>query len=208
LTVKRLVAAGLWLPDANTSSLNRKVCKMHRWNIAKMMLLAALAVLCSNTALGLTKYIDKRTYTDASGNRYYVVFCARPVSLPSLGHAFVTWGMEDYQRRISIATAFGFYPSSVSGKAAYGYVPGSIRSEAFNPASTLITEKLIVEVNREAYWSSQYPISTWATSNYNLFTNNCIGFVRDVASKVRILVPPRGILDTPSWYTKKLIWFN
>ncbi len=171
-------------------------------NVVSFVVITFLFSLCGS-ALAIDKTIDKRIQTDADGNKYYVIISSRE---GTVGHAFVTWAREDRQRRVSIAESYGFYPSKGSG--AFGVVPGSIRDEALNPKTKLITDRLIVRVNRSVYESSQSARNNWATSKYFLYTTNCISFTMDVGRQIGLTVPGRGLSQFPSDYVQKLIRRN
>ncbi len=152
-----------------------------------------------------SKTIDKRTQSDADGSKYFVVINARAGS--KTGHAFVTWGVEDSQRRMSLGESYGFYPANGTG--AFGSVPGYIRNEAMNPNTTLITDRLTVRVNKSVYLNSQSARTRWATTNYSLYSSNCINFAMDVGRKIGLTVPAKGITTQfPSNYVRDLIRSN
>jgi hypothetical protein len=153
--------------------------------------------------------IDARTGTDADGNNYYVVFCARDSDNSSAkpGHAFVVWGIEDNTAAISSQQAFGFYPdASDESKAAFGTVSGQLVDEATkNTPSSLLTARLIVQVNKDPFETSQVEITTWQTSDYNLFSKNCISFARAVAVAIGLFPPPVATVELPTTYLDDLI---
>src|SRR5215472_8587005 len=63
---------------------------------------------------------------------FYVVFAARGES--STGHAFVIWGIEDAQRKMSTVEALGLYPESDASNCnvLVGTVPGRLMDELAN----------------------------------------------------------------------------
>lgn len=156
------------------------------------------------TKLELEKTIDKRNACDASGNVYYVVFCARGGSLT--GHAFVTWYTEDNYQKMCISQSYGFYPEQ--GIGVFGAVPGDIQNEAWKPETTMVTHRLTVQVNEYAFLASQQLISRWETKDYSLWENNCINFCMEVAKTIGLTVPPKGTTTFPSTYLEKLITQN
>jgi hypothetical protein len=178
-------------------------CKNARAQILVLLAVFGILVLPQDV-LAVDKKIDKRTYTDATGSHYFVVFCARGGSLT--GHAFVVWGSEDNRQRMSTQLGYGFYP--VNGIGILDFVPGSLQNEAFNPKTLLITDRLIVEVNKELYFRTQQTIGRWMTNNFNLLANNCISFDMDVAGQIPLKVPSRSITNVPSTYLQKLIGAN
>lgn len=153
--------------------------------------------------------IDARTSSDADGNNYFVVFCSRLSDNPTTkpGHAFVVWGVEDNQNRRSVQSAYGFYPNpNDSFRALFQTVSGQIVNEANNPSpSSLLTARLIVQVNRQPFTDSQGQIATWRTSDYNLFSRNCIGFARAVAVCLGLFPPDIGTFQLPTSYLENLI---
>lgn len=150
--------------------------------------------------------LDRRRYIDRSGNRYYIVLAARNGS--PTGHAFVIWGKEDSKHRYSSQTAFGFYPESGKKFGVFGSVPGAIRNEALKPYSSLITDRVIIEVNSDWYEASKVEIAKWSTSDYRLFSRNCISFVRAVAQRTNTKLPAWSSTDYPSTQVKKIIEKN
>jgi hypothetical protein len=170
-----------------------------------LVCLAAVLALVQAASAVQTKTVDKRTKTDADGNKYFLVFVARS---GGVGHAYSVWGVEDSRRRQSVASGFGFYPNSTFSAVFFGFVPGSLRNEALNPKSNLITHRLIVLVNKQEYLDSQKAQKTWATSDYNKFEQNCIDFTRDVAKRINLKVPAKARGDLPSEYLVKLFKAN
>lgn len=173
--------------------------------LVKAALLVSVIAATAANASAVDKSIDKRTQTDSDGVKYLVVFCARGGS--ATGHSFVTWAQEEPHRRQSIIVgSHGFYPAN--GNGAFGSVPGTIRNESLNPNSSLITDRLIVRVNRAVFLRSQSAILRWKTSDYNLYSRNCINFVMDVATECGLSVPSKGGSLFPSSYIQKLIQSN
>ncbi|MUG92096.1 hypothetical protein F7734_06345 [Scytonema sp. UIC 10036] len=156
------------------------------------------------SVLAVDKQIDRRTYSDATENQYYLVFCARGGS--PTGHAFIIWGVEDNNKLISAQEAFGFYPSQGTG--VFGSVPGSVKDEALSEKMNFITDRLIVQVDKTIFERAQKAISKWSTADYNLFSNNCINFVIDVARDAGLQVPSKSGTVTPSGYVQNLIYSN
>lgn len=150
--------------------------------------------------------LDHRRYTDRSGARYFVVLAARGGS--ATGHAFVVWGKQDPRQQLSSQAAFGFYPAQSNRFGVFGAVPGAIRNEALKPTSSLITDRVIIEVNRDWYEASQTEMAKWATSDYRLFSRNCISFVRAVAQRTNTKLPAWSKTDFPSSHIKKIIVKN
>ena len=136
------------------------------------------------------------------------------------GHAYVVWGVEDSSAAMSTQRAFGFYPQdeSAAGEVAAVFtdVTGNLVDEALKKTSpttglssfadsSLLTARLIVQVNQTSFAASQGEIDTWKTSDYNLFANNCIDFVHAVAVDVGLFPPAVGPLQVPSSYLDVLI---
>ena len=152
------------------------------------------------------KTIDKRTYTDKTGSRYYIVFVARG-GTPT-GHAYISWGMQNAQTAFSSQTAYGFYPDQFGIKAFFTFVSASLQNEAFNQNSQLFTERLIVEVNKEVYYDTQKAKDVWATNNYNLFAQNCVSFTKDVAKRTGLKLPSQVLNPWPSSYVEGIAKSN
>ena len=158
----------------------------------------------------ILKKIDARISTDADSNNYYIAFCSRDSSNPSNkpGHAFVLWGIEDSGSAMSSEKAFGFYPDENDElKAVFNYdVPGELKDGAINSSpSSLLTARLIVQVNKSPFFNSQSKIDEWRTSDYNLYSKNCIHFVRSVAVSLGLFPPPIGTFQVPTLYLNELI---
>lgn len=169
------------------------------------LVLLSVVVAAAHTALALDKTIDRRTMSDGSGSRYFVVLCARGGS--ATGHAFVVWGMEDAQKAMSSQEGHGFY--SKNGEAGlFGPVPGELKDEAVKKSISQISDRLIVEVDRKVYEASRTAISRWATTDYRLFGTNCISFAADVARTMGLSTPPQGSLTFPAAFLQKLIQMN
>ena len=153
--------------------------------------------------------IDARNSSDADGNNYFIVFCSRKSEnlLTKPGHAFVIWGIEDNQTQMSTQTSFGFYPDEDNEfKALFSTVPGRLVDEAKKQTpSRLFTARMIVQVNRESFFSSQSAIDDWKTSNYDLYSKNCMHFVREIALNLGLFPPTVTSFELPSEYLQKLI---
>lgn len=151
------------------------------------------------------RIIDGRITEDSEASKYFIVFCARksdnPASKP--GHAFVVWGKEDATAGMSSQISFGFYPKDGSAaEAILGKdVPGQILNEATKPiASSLLTSRIIIQVNKVNFDLSQRQIQKWSTGDYNLYANNCISFARSVAEDIGILGASSDVSQFPADY--------
>lgn len=165
--------------------------------------LASVSMHSVTPVLAADKSIDSTTYSNYANNKYYLVFCARS---GTVGHAFVVWGVENSSQGKSTGEAFGFYPRQ--GKGVLGRVPGEIRNEAFSGKMNLVTDRLIVQVDKSVYDRAQRAISAWSTTNYDLFDTNCINFVMSVARDAGLQVPSRSSTTSPSSYVQALINAN
>lgn len=106
----------------------------------------------------VVKTIDKRTYSEESS--YFLCFVGKPIKLTkgSPGHAFVVYGVEDAQKRMSTAEAWGQYPAT---KIAIGTVPGGIVNEAMRGNTGNGLSRLIVKVNSPDYRKAQAILARW-----------------------------------------------
>jgi hypothetical protein len=85
-------------------------------------------------------------------------------------------------------------------------IGGQIVDEATKPeSSSLLTARLIVQVNKQPFQDSQAQIDVWRTSDYNLYSQNCISFVRAVAVSLGLFPPEVGTLQLPTSYLEELI---
>jgi len=148
-----------------------------------------------------SKFIDKRTYSDASGNKYFLNFVSRE---GALGHAYVSWGIEDRRKRQSIQKSFGYYPVK-PGVNNLGSVPGKIVAE---DSSKRTVNSLTVQVDKKVYDRTKRATRKWSTRRYNLFARNCVRFVHDVAKKAKLKVPRRSSFRFPDSYIEELMEIN
>jgi len=168
-------------------------------------ILSSLLVLTlSAPCVAATKQIDARNASTAEVSAYYIVFCARAGS--QTGHAFVAWGVEDETHAVSRQVAYGFYPED--GRGIFGSVPGEIRNEAFTEKTALLTDRLIVRVTKEQYAAALAVYPRWETTEYHLFTTNCVAFGADVARTLGLRVPKQTSLTFPSEFIATLIEMN
>jgi hypothetical protein len=168
-------------------------------------LLSAFFVLAvSAPCVAVTKQIDARNASTADVSAYYIVFCARAGN--RVGHAFVAWGVEDNERAVSRQVAYGFYPEE--GRGVFGSVPGEIRNEAFNDKTALLTDRLIVRVTKEQYGTALAVYPRWETTEYRLFTTNCVAFTADVARTLGLRVPKNTSMTFPSEFITRLVEVN
>jgi hypothetical protein len=156
------------------------------------------------------QHLDARIGTDSDGNNYYIVFCSRDSDNSSTkpGHAFVVWGVENGVEGISSEKAFGFYPNEDSdeNEALFTEATGAIVNEATkNTPSNLLTARLIVRVNKDAFTASQDEILVWKTTDYNLFGDHCIKFAHAVAVAAGLFPPEVGTFTLPTTYLNELI---
>lgn len=136
----------------------------------------------------VSRSLDARFRPDDKSGRYFIVIAARRPDLPSpSGHAFIVWGREDSSAQMSSQVKFGFYPKEgVDMQTVLGSdVPGDIVAESLESTNyQRISGRLIVQVNKEDYENAQSRIAVWKTSDYNLYSKNCISFAKDVASTI------------------------
>ena len=161
--------------------------------------------LLATSTFALTKTIDIRNMSEK--NAYYIVFCARKPDIKNnkslTGHAFVIFGIEDHQKKMSISSAFGFYPKN--GKGIVEAVPGKIAKELF---SSKISSKLIVKVNSHHWQEAKKIKKKWQNKKYHLTKSDCVSYVIETANAIGIKVAKRKKLDLPYEYIDKLIAKN
>jgi hypothetical protein len=155
----------------------------------------------------LLKTIDARTFAEASGAKYFAVFCARKspdVTLP--GHAYVVWGKEDPATGMSSQEAFGYYNKVATLDMIFGAdVPGELRDESIKPMPSLVTHRLIVSIDRDAFDEALGERAKWATGDYNLYKRNCISFSAAVARDLGLVGVPSEADTLPATYLSDLI---
>jgi hypothetical protein len=148
-----------------------------------------------------------------SQQHYYILFSARfptfrPFSLG--GHAFITWRSEDSAFHKVEQFTYGFFPKkgspifkSVDGLVVEGYVKNSRKD--------LLVRRFIIEVDSTDYVETLKEVDNWKKQSYNLFSNNCVDFMRDVAAKLKLNAPRvRACIlpQKPFKYIKKLKKLN
>lgn len=157
----------------------------------------------------LLKTLDARVAPDQSASRYFVVICARRSDNPLRpGHAFVVWGKEDAAAGMSSQIAFGFYPKdgNTTDVLLGNDVPGQVLNEALQHApSSLLTARVIAQVNKSAFDQSQREIERWKTADYNLYEKNCISFVGAVSSAIGLIGVPTDVAKRPPDYFENLV---
>lgn len=148
--------------------------------------------------------IDNRHTVDSDGSAFYVIFCARTSGgqsgLP--GHGFVIWGAEDSAQRMSSNAAYGFYPAEAGTKMVFGTVPGALRDEFINPKETMdsVVSMLYVRVNRDDFDASRNVYKNWETTDYNLYSRNCISFAKAVADGMHLNGFSEAVTEYPVVY--------
>ncbi|MBK1853273.1 hypothetical protein FE845_18150 [Marinobacter sp. 1-4A] len=147
-------------------------------------------------------------------SKYFLAFISRESDGVGPGHAYVAWGVEDYEKQMSTGEAYGFYPQD--GKAAWGVfkdVNGNILNEAFNAPSKQVNNHLLLSIEKDVYDSTKEILNKWEQQElkgelkYNLLSNNCINFVNNVALAAGLIVPETDF-QLPKLYLESLIHMN
>ena len=122
---------------------------------------------------------------------YYILFSARfptfrPFSIG--GHAFITWRSEDTVLQRVEQYTYGFFPKkgmglfkNVEGNVVEGYIKNSNRDR--------LVRRFIVEVDSAVYFETLKEVDVWKAQPYNLFNNNCVNFIKNIALKMGLKVP-------------------
>ena len=122
---------------------------------------------------------------------YYILFSARfptfrPFSIG--GHAFITWRSEDTILQRVEQYTYGFFPKkgmglfkNVEGNVVEGYIKNSNRDR--------LVRRFIVEVDSAVYFETLKEVDVWKAQPYNLFNNNCVNFIKNIALKMGLKVP-------------------
>jgi hypothetical protein len=153
-------------------------------------------------------------FTGFSQNQhYFILFSARFPTLRPFsigGHAFITWRSEDSAFHKVEQFTYGFFPKkgspifkSAEGLLVEGYVKNSNRD--------LLVRRFIIEVDSVDYVETLKEADNWKKQSYNLFTNNCVDFMRDVAAKLKLNAPRVRtciLPQKPFRYIKKLKKLN
>jgi hypothetical protein len=140
---------------------------------------------------------------------YYVLFSARFATIAPFsigGHAFITWRTEDSAQQKIDQFTYGFFPKkgmgifkSVEGHLIEGYTKNSNRER--------FVRRFIIEVDSVQFAESLTEMEKWKTQPYNLFNNNCVGFMNDIAQKLGLTgVSTKACIFPmkPSRYIRKL----
>jgi hypothetical protein len=117
-------------------------------------------------------------------SRYYILLSARSLRPFSVGgHAFITWLSEDSLALKNEQYTYGFFPKkgmglfkSVEGQIVEGYVKNSNRER--------FVRRFIIEIDSLQYSETLQTVELWKTQTYNLFNNNCVNFMNDIAAKL------------------------
>lgn len=122
---------------------------------------------------------------------YYILFSARfptfrPFSIG--GHAFITWRSEDTILQRVEQYTYGFFPKkgmelfkNVEGNVVEGYIKNSNRDR--------LVRRFIVEVDSAVYFETLKEVDVWKAQPYNLFNNNCVNFIKNIALKMGLKTP-------------------
>ena len=150
----------------------------------------------------------------AQNERYYILFSARFATLSPFsigGHAFITWRREDTTLQKAEQLTFGFFPKkgngffkNTEGVIVEGYVQNSNRDR--------FMRRFIIEVDSICYEETLKSVDTWKAQPYNLFNNNCVDFMREMALKLGLKAPATKCWSIfprkPSAYIRKLKKMN
>lgn len=136
-----------------------------------------------------TKQIDRCSGDSCT---HYIVFSATDGDVP--GHAFVGWGQENWQTRMSEFQAWGLYPKDQNTKVAFGTVPGEVRDDWLTSTASK-SYTLIVRVDRND-WEGTLTYKDLLKegefglgSEYNLYLRNCVHFTAEVAKGIGLNTP-------------------
>ncbi len=174
----------------------------------KKGLFALVTLICvsiSTTGHTNVSEIDLRSTTEAQ--TYFVTFSARGECLN--GHAFVAYGVENFDNRITYLRAWGLYTEN-RNKRVSGGIPSKFVDESTEGALSKISDNLIVKVNKTIFEKADEIRSGWAEKEgYQLIEKDCVSFLSDVAKGIGLLVPERSFsTEKPQDYVKSLIEMN
>lgn len=149
----------------------------------------------------------------AQQQHYYILFSARFASFRPFsigGHAFITWRSEDSAFQKVEQFTYGFFPKkghgiskNAEGIVVEGYVKNSNRER--------LVRRFIMEVDSELYVETIQGVNVWQSQSYNLFDNNCVDFMDDIALRLGLNIPSTQTCifpRKPSGYIRKLKKLN
>lgn len=182
---------------------------MHAPRISIIAGVAALLGLCLPCCADTVSRIDLRR-RGTEPVEYYVVICARESERLGAGHTFVVWVQKDPRTGDIQSQAFGFYPEAerIAGRLFVG--DGAIRDESTRSASVkpwLLTHRLIVQVNRDAFEAGLNVKERWVESGtgFQLLRRNCTHFAHDVMTAIQLSAPKPALGERPSMYVGRLM---
>ena len=160
-----------------------------------------IAVAVGATARAAT--VDQRTHSSDQG-RFYVAFTAYGDE-EQVGHAFVILYAEDERRRISTDRAFGLWPAGEPKRWRLIHTDGQIVEETMRTRGRA-TVRLEVQVDEAVYRRVMRFVAEQRSRcetdgcDYGLLWRDCVTFMRDVAQRVKLRVPPRlsGLRPVPA----------
>lgn len=145
-----------------------------------------------------------------SKHSYFVVLVARRCSTRGPGHTFVGWSELDESGDTVSATACGYYPQVATALGCLiprkgRIVDESTRCDSLDPA--MWTQRLVVQVSRDAYLASLRRKECWAHSkkHFNILRHNCAHFTHDVACAVGLQLPKPLTAEHPPDYLSRLM---
>ena len=173
-------------------------------------------------------YAQDRNLKKVQESIYCVSFCARDATVPipighgamrgslSPGHAFIVWSVDDVERGLCAAQAFGFDPKrgGIVPLISFKYpIAGMIFDEYLrNPGQGYCV--LTVKVSKADYEATQRIREQWDGKEYSITNQDCVTFVDTIARRIGLDTPDRpslfkGVLDNfPQVYMSKLKVLN
>lgn len=181
--------------------------------LAKLTLFFAMivAIFCGNPRAWSDDVLrlDMRD-GHATDHSYFVIFFARRSSTNGPGHSFVGWTELDGAGATVHSSACGFYPQRANLIGCLIPQKGQIVDELTREGSldpAMWTQRLVVQVDRDAYHAAWKEKECWCNSNKNfhIIDHNCTHFTHDVAQAIGLQLPNPHAAEFPPDYMARLM---
>ena len=162
--------------------------------------------LCLPCSAEMVERIDLRSGLPAPID-YHVVICARESEPWGAGHTFIVWAQHDRRTGEIRSQGFGFYPEVEKVIVRLFTGNGAIRDKSASTKPWLLTHRLIIQLDRDAFEAGLRVKEQWAASDidYHLLNRNCTHFAYDVMKAIQPGIPGPELGERPSAYVGRLM---